>query len=146
MQRIVDLSSALKGPNRAGRRHARTFQRERERGVVLWAAFVFDGVGCIGFGVTEHPDTLLALMTDQVEHARRRGELPAGLGASVVPLAFSPGCPLEQLVAVLGLPRDTIHTAEQLQAAGVWLTEMSPDTLARLHPLASTSAPTTSQQ
>jgi hypothetical protein len=146
-QRIVDLSARLKRPNRAERRRARHFQLKRDRGVVLWTVFVFADVGCIGFAVSEDPTALVERLEHDVRDAQARGEpVPPGLAISVVPLVFAPGCPLEQLVAVLRLKRDAVHTAQQLAAAGVQITEMPAEILARLHPLASTLAATDTQQ
>jgi hypothetical protein len=148
MQRYPDVVVPLKRrPTRAERRRARRFQRHRDAGVAVWAVYVFADVACIGFAVTEHPDALVDRVEHDVRDARARGDaVPPGLGVSIVPLIFSPGCPLEQFVAVLGLPRDALHTAEQLAAAGVMLTEMPAEVLVRLHPLASTPAATGTKQ
>lgn len=126
-------------PNSAARRRAHHFRTQRDRGVVLWSVYFFSDVGPIGFVVTEQPDALVERLEHDVRCTRVRGEdVPPGLGVSVVPLVFATGCPLDQLVAVLGLERDTLHTAEHLAAAGVVLTEMPAEVLARLHPLAGT--------
>jgi hypothetical protein len=136
-----------KRPNRAARRRAQHFQRHADRGVAVWAVYVFADVGCVGFAVTEQPAALVDRLEHDVRDAQARGDaVPPGLALSIVPLVFAAGAPVEQLIAVLRLPRDALHTAAQLAAAGVQLTEMPAEVLARLHPLAGTPAATETQQ
>jgi hypothetical protein len=147
MTLIRDPRGSLKRPNRAARRRARHFQRQADHGVAVWAVYVFADVGCIGFAVTEHPGALVDRLEHDVCDAQARGDaLPPGLAISVTPLVFASGAPLEQLVAVLELPRDALHTAEQLRAAGVMVTEMPAEVLARLHPLVATRVATETRQ
>lgn len=94
-------------------------ERDRQRGIVLWMVDCDDGRGDTRVAITADPEQLVLRLT--VDTVAGMPDLPVvGVPAKLTPLSFR-GMPEAQLAALVTLPRDRFHTADELRAHGVEL-------------------------